>query len=327
MACVSHADPQLPEADPHHTVAAVDLGTQTALLTIVRFDARGVPEVVEDHAFLARLGAGLSSDGTLAATSRERTREVLATFARRIALHGVPAGRVRVVGTAVLRRARDARAFVDEVRHTCGLSIDVVDGAEEARLSWLGATEFTPNDLRYDALVDVGGGSAELVGPGGVFLGSLEIGGVWSTERFAARPAVGEYDEVGWEARERHVLAAVATLPVRAASTPVAVGGGAVNLASLVRGARAFDHRLADGTRVEHGAVCALARRLARLSHEERLDLPIEAQRAAVLPAGLFAIGALVRHLGAAAVYTTGRGLRHGVALELVRAARRETHS
>jgi len=213
------------------------------------------------------------------------------------------------------------------VRQTCGLSIDVVDGAEEARLSWLGATEFAPSHVRYDALVDVGGGSAELVGPGGVFLGSLEIGGVWLTERFATRPATGEYDDAGWEALERHVLAAVATLPVRAASAPVAVGGGAVNLACLARGARAFDHRLAEGACVEHGAVLALARRLARLSHEERLDLPIEAQRAAVLPAGLFAIGALVQHLGAPAVHLTGRGLRHGIALELVRAACRETLS
>lgn len=327
MARVTHADPQLPDADPAHTVAAIDLGTQTALLTIVRFDARGVPDVVEDHAFLARLGAGMSKGHELALESRERTRDVLATFARRIALHGVPQRRVRVVGTAVMRRARDARDFADEVQRTCGLAIEVVDGAEEARLGWLGATEFVPSDVRFDALVDVGGGSAELVGPGGAFLGSLELGAVWLTERFAQDRAAGEYDRAGWSALEDHVRAAVATLPAQRAVAPVAVGGGAVNLASLARGTSAFDHRLAEGTRLAPQAILEHARRLAGLTHEERLDLPIEAPRAAVLPAGLFAIGALVEHLRAPVLHVTGRGLRHGAALELVRAAHREEFS
>lgn len=322
------ADPQLPDADPERSVAAIDLGTQTALLVIVRAEPDGTLEVVEDHAFAAKLGAGLGrgpgADGRLAASARERTRDVLATFARRIALHGIPSERVHAVGTAVLRRAVDASDFVREVHAACGLAIDVVGGADEARYSWLGATAF-PRPRRNapapacDALIDVGGGSAEIVGPMGAFVGSLDIGAAWLTERFASDPRTGEYAPGAFARLEAEVAAAAAALPRARARQAVLVGGGAVNLGSLVRAAPAFDHRLAEGVAVDAERVAGLARDLARASHAERLDLPIEAERAAALPAGFAVMAALLRHLGDPAATVTTRGLRHGVALELAR--------
>jgi exopolyphosphatase / guanosine-5'-triphosphate,3'-diphosphate pyrophosphatase len=312
---------QLPDAAPATSVAAIDVGTHTALLLIARQLDDGRLETVEDHAFAARLGAGMSEDGDLSSESRQRTLDVLTTFARRIELHGIPNSAVSAVSTAVLRRARDRAAFCDDVRRATGLELRIIEGAEEARLSWKGAAH-----TAAAALVDVGGGSTEILGPDGQFVASVLVGAAWSTERFGTGGVElpgGGFDSTAMGRLEEYADAAFVAAGVTARAADAApgvatlVGGAAVNLGCLVAEAEAFDHRVGEGVEATSAQAAHWARRLAALSLEDRYDLPIEPDRAAVLPAGLALLGRALVHMGLKRGRVTGRGLRHGLALEL----------
>ncbi|WP_419186442.1 hypothetical protein [Rohdeia mirabilis] len=318
---MNSSNAQLPDAAPASSVAAIDVGTHTALLLIAQRLEDGSLETVEDHAFAARLGSGMSEDGSLSNESRRRTLDVLTTFARRIELHGIPSSAVAAVSTAVLRRARDREAFCDEVRRTTGLELRVIEGRDEARLSWLGAAH-----ADACALIDVGGGSTEILGPSGEFLASVPVGAAWATEQFGTggvEPVGGGFDPEAMGGLERSADAAFVASGVTAldagpsARFATLVGGAAVNLGCLVAGAGAFDHRVGEGVEVTSAEASAWARRIALLGLEERYDLPIEPDRAAVLPAGLALLGRALLHLGLERARVTGRGVRHGLAIEL----------
>lgn len=309
------SDAQLPDADPAHTVAAVDLGTQTALLLVARRAADGSVGAVEDHAFAARLGASMSADGRLDPTSVERTLDVLRTFARRIALHGIAQEKVGAVGTAVLRRATDAAAFVERVRTETGLELEVIDGAREARLGWEGAAGGTGSEV--DLLVDVGGGSSEVVTEGGATVVSFDVGAGWLTETWAAGAGDGPAPSRPPTDLIEAALAGTDLSDARGGRA-VLVGGSAVNLGCLESGAEAFDHRLADGRLVDAASARRWAARVGELALEDRLDLPIEPTRAAVLPAGLWILAVLLERLGPREARVSTRGVRHGLAGRLL---------
>lgn len=308
----SAADAQLPDADPANSVAVVDLGTQSALLLIARERADGSLEELEDHAFAARLGASMDSTGRLAPASVERTFDVLVTFARRIALHGIAPERVRAVGTAVLRRAREADGFVARVRAELGLPLEVIDGDAEARLGWDGAAG--PD---VDALVDVGGGSSEVVTDSGARVRSFDVGAGWLTETWAPERGDGPCPH---EPPVDAIDAALtgAALEGARGGRVVLVGGSAVNLGCLVAGAQAFDHRVAAGVEVDAEAARTWARRVGELGLEDRLDLPVEPTRADVLPAGLWILARLLERLDPSRATVSTRGLRHGLARTLL---------
>jgi len=307
------ADAQLPDADPENAVAAIDLGTQTALLLVARRREDGSLDVLEDHAFAARLGEGMGADGALAPDSVERTLDVLATFARRIALHGLAPERVRAVGTAVLRRARDRDAFVACVAEACGLAIQVVDGADEARLAWEGAV----GDAAVDALIDIGGGSTEVVTDGGAVVRSIEVGARWLDEALVAE-GLGPDAAPTFVARALERDGSLSRGDAPAVESAVVAGGTGVNLGSLVAGGAAFDHRVAEGRAIDARDATHWAERLGALDLEDRLDHPIEPARAAVLPAGLWILAGVLERLGPRRTTVTTRGVRHGVARRLL---------
>lgn len=292
--------------------ATIDLGTQTALLLIARALPDGSLDVVEDHAFAARLGAGLEVGGELSPSAADRTLEILENFARRLELRGVGRKRLRAVGTAVLRRARNAGAFVERVSRELDIDLEVLSGDEEARIGCEAALQVLPAELRDGAVVvDVGGGSSEVVLDGGRERYSLPLGALLATDRFAPGDLLA-----GIESE-------VAALPAGSGEGRAAVflGGAASNLACLERGIECYDPRLAEGFRLEGASGLGWARRLLELELELRRDLPIEPDRADILPAGLALLGAISTRIGLGQAVVTGRGLRYGLLSELLLAA------
>ncbi len=287
-------------------VGAIDLGTNTALLLVARETEPGGFEVVLDHCLTPRLGAGLAERGTLDQAAVERALEALATFARRLAELNVDARRTRVVSTAVLRRARDAQAFVELARARTGLSIEIVSGEEEARLGEIAvAAEGVSRDT---VVVDVGGGSTEVSCAALGFRHSLPLGAVVLAE--SSPPE--RYLDLATRAAE--------ALPrgLAAGRDVVVLGGTGVNLACLALRFTRFDHEAAEGARVETSEARRWAERLAATQLEDRYALPIERERAGILPAGLSVLAAVLERSEAKSFRATGRGLRFGVARELL---------
>lgn len=314
-------------------VAAIDVGTNTALLLIARLDAQGRFVVVEDHCRAPRLGEGVAASGVLSSAARERGLEVLHGFARRIAELSIPPSRLRAVGTAVFRRARDARAFVDDVARRTGLVVEIVSEEEEARL---GEIAVAAEGVSRDTLViDVGGGSTEIACPALGLRRSVPIGAVVLTETWLDAPdaadasaarilegieehAVGKHR--GFAALRDAAREAARAFPADVARDRpvVCLGGTGVNLACLALGLERFDHERGEGASFPADRAAHFAARLASLPLAERRKLPIEADRATILPAGLSALAATAERLGAKSFRVTGRGLRFGVARELL---------
>lgn len=200
------------------TLAAVDLGSNSFHLAIGR--------VVDEQIYpldaireTVRLGAGLGPDKRLDAQTQERALAALRRFAERLA--GMPRESVRVVGTNALRVAKNAGEFLRTAEKAIGFPIEVISGREEARLIYSGVVHSLPLNERSRLVVDIGGGSTELII--GVKLRprvmeSLYMGCVSWTRRyfpegridrksmkaaeFAARaqvqPIVSRFEKAGW---------------------------------------------------------------------------------------------------------------------------------
>lgn len=294
--------------------AVVDLGTNTALLVVARRSpADGSLEVLEEHGATPRLGEGLARTGRLARSACERALDTLREFAARMEAWDVPADRRVVAGTAALRRAADAAAWVARVRAELGLEVRVLPEEEEAELGYSAATDGGRRPAR--AVVDVGGGSSEIAWAGGRRRVSLPVGAVVLHELAPEDP--GERARLIGQA----LRALPSDLPGREAPSPAPVrlvGGTGVHLASLERGAGRFELAGLEGAVVRAESAERWAVRLDRLPPEARRALPIEPERADILPAGLALLGALLARLGAEEAEVTLRGLRHALVRRLL---------
>lgn len=301
--------------------AALDVGTNTVLLLIGRRGAQGELEVLDDRCETPRLGQGVAARGFLDPEAIERALAALRGFQKALVAAHIAPARIRAVGTAVLRRARDAREFVERVRAELGLAIEIASEEEEARLSYRAVASSGGGE---DALViDVGGGSTELTCSGGRERFSAPVGALVLCETFSAQ-GVTPPERV--EAILREVRQACSRFPEGAArreprAQVVGLGGSALNLAALELGLSRFDHQVTEGTRVPAAAALRWAERLFALDTAARTRLPIEATRAAILPCGLACLAAALERIDATEVRLSGRGLRFGVLEELLSAS------
>lgn len=201
------------------TLAAVDLGSNSFHMLLARIDGDQV-RVIDRHKDMVRLASGLLPDGSLSAESRERALNCLQQFGQ--PLKALPPENVRVVGTNTLRSAKHAEAFLEEAETALGHPIEIVSGREEARLVYLGVAHSQPVDGHQRLVIDIGGGSTELI-VGRDFetllRESVRLGCVSSTRQFFdsgtlkrkywhravlnARlellPLVSQYAQLGWE--------------------------------------------------------------------------------------------------------------------------------
>ena len=150
--------PQEPLADGS-LLAAIDLGSNSFHLIVARVE-HGEMRPVEALAEKVQLGAGLA-DNRLSPDAIERGLDCLARFAQM--LGSVDAERIRVVGTNALRVADNRRDFTRPAQQILGAPVDVVYGREEARLVYLGVAHTLADDAQSRLVVDIGGGSTELI--------------------------------------------------------------------------------------------------------------------------------------------------------------------
>jgi exopolyphosphatase / guanosine-5'-triphosphate,3'-diphosphate pyrophosphatase len=286
----------------------IDIGSNTTRVLVGEADSDGVREVMQRRAF-TRLGRELAAG---AAIPRAKLDDIARVVAEQRALaEAAGAVTLRVVATAAIRAVSNRDELLATLRDTAGVDVSVLDGAEEARLAFVGATRTLGRPLAGRVgVVDVGGGSTELaVGTvaGGVeWSESFRVGSGMLADRHlhGDPPDAGELEAVRAEAAG--ALAGAAPPPVAAA---VAVGGSAASLRRLV------------------GAVlepAALRRALDVLSAAPAAEVArryeLEPERVRLLPAGILTLEAAGRCLGRPLEIGRG-GLREGVLLELARTA------
>src|SRR4051794_33597020 len=160
-----------------HRVAVIDIGSNSTRLLIADV-AEGRVTEVERQSRVTRLGRGVDLSGQLSAEAIEAACAAIADYIAICREERVE--NIEAIATSAVRDASNGSAFVAELRERFALSARVLDGEEEARLTYLGATsESVPSEPTL--VVDIGGGSTELVVGSGTdiaFLDSLQAGGV-----------------------------------------------------------------------------------------------------------------------------------------------------
>lgn len=304
--------------------SAIDLGTNNCRLLIARPMRRGF-RVIDAYSRIVRLGEGLTKSGQLSDAAMTRAIEALAVCAEKIRRRKVTC--MRAVATEACRSATNREDFIARVRAETGLILDVIPPAEEARLAVAGCQ--TLFDPRYShALVfDIGGGSTEIIlvarqGHNRLrILGwtSLPFGVVSLAERHGIRdigPAV--YEEMvsgitsGLEAFEQ--TTGLRALMRRNRVQLLGTSGTVTTLASVALGLPHYDRNRVDGAWIDGAVMHSLARRVALMSHAERICLPcIGEERADYVVSGCAILDALFRMWDFGRLRVADRGIREGV--------------
>ncbi len=140
--------------------AAIDLGSNSFHMIVAR-DDHGELRVIDRLKEMVRLAGGLDDEGQLDAATREAALNCLARFGQR--LKGIPESNLRAVGTQTFRKLRNPATFLVVAETALGNAIDIVSGREEARLVYIGVRRNMPADVARRLVIDIGGGSTEVV--------------------------------------------------------------------------------------------------------------------------------------------------------------------
>ena len=141
-------------------LAAVDLGSNSFHMVVARY-SHGQLVILDRLREMVRLAAGLGDSGRLDDAATERALRCLERFGQR--LRAMRADSVRVVGTNALRRAKRKRWFLERARAALGHPIEIISGLEEARLIYSGVVHTSPMSPDKRLVIDIGGGSTEVV--------------------------------------------------------------------------------------------------------------------------------------------------------------------
>jgi len=194
------------------TYAAVDLGSNSFHLLVARRE-HGELRVIDRIKEMVRLGGGLDAAGNLDPVIQERAFACLARFGQR--LRGIPIENLRAVGTQTFRRMKNANSFLMVAETGLGCSIDIIAGREEARLIYLGVTQGVSGHEERRLVIDIGGGSTELVigeGLEPLEMESLQYGCVSLTRQFFGD---GKISVKCWKKAVRSVMADLQELRIR----------------------------------------------------------------------------------------------------------------
>ncbi len=169
---------------PNESFAGVDLGSNSFHMIVANY-SDGRLQIIDRIKEMVRLASGLDDRRCLDEASMDRAIQCLERFGQRI--REIPRVNVRAVGTNTLRQARNGSAFLKSARRALGHPIEIIAGREEARLIFLGVAHSVYNETDKRLVVDIGGGSTELIigrGFNPYYTESLYMGCVGVSERF-----------------------------------------------------------------------------------------------------------------------------------------------
>jgi exopolyphosphatase/guanosine-5'-triphosphate,3'-diphosphate pyrophosphatase len=297
-------------------VAAIDVGTNSCRLLVADI-ADGRVSPVERRSTVTRLGRGVDLSGRLSAEAIEDACAAIGEYVGVIAELGVEA--VDAIATSAVRDAENGDAFIAELRERFALSARVLDGEEEARLTYLGATSETTPDVPT-LVVDIGGGSTELIVGHGEqidFHTSLQAGVVRHTERHVSSdpPTAEELEELAGDVRG---LIETALEPGVRAEAGIAVAGTPTSLAAVELELVPYDAERVHGHVLELRSIQRMLSRLASAPLAERVEIPgLHPDRAPTIPAGVVILVEAMRAFGLERITVSEHDILYGTALVL----------
>jgi exopolyphosphatase/guanosine-5'-triphosphate,3'-diphosphate pyrophosphatase len=293
------------------------MGTNSTRLLVADVEDGRVREVARDST-VTRLGRGVDTSGQLA---NEAIEDVCATVARYIAVYEeLGAERVDAVATSAVRDAENREMFIAELRERFAIDARILDGAAEARLTYLGARAERHAQERT-LVVDIGGGSTELVvgeGPEVSAYASLQAGTVRHTERHVAHdpPIAAELEALADDVRGL-IDEALAGTALPHADVGIGVAGTPTSLAAVEQRLDPYDPELVHGYRLSLASIQRMLSELAVMPLEERLEVTgLHPGRAPTIVAGVVILIQVMRAFGLTEIEVSEHDILWGAALE-----------
>jgi exopolyphosphatase/guanosine-5'-triphosphate,3'-diphosphate pyrophosphatase len=295
-------------------VAVIDVGTNSTRLLVADV-AGGRVSPLERRSTVTRLGRGVDLSGHLAS---EAIEDVCAAIGGYVGvLEELGAETVDVIATSAVRDADNGSAFVAELRERFALSARVLDGEEEARSTYMGATsEAQPTEPTL--VVDIGGGSTELIVGSGAeisFHDSLQVGVVRHTERHVSSdpPTASELEALATDVRGLIEGSLGAGVPARRG---IAVAGTPTSLAAIELELEPYDPSRVHGHVLALPSIQRMLSRLASAPLAERVQIPgMHPDRAPTIVAGVVILVETMRAFGLEEIAVSEQDILYGTAL------------
>jgi exopolyphosphatase/guanosine-5'-triphosphate,3'-diphosphate pyrophosphatase len=302
-------------------VAVIDIGTNSTRLLVADV-ADGHVEEVDRRTRVTRLGRGVDLSGNLATEAIEAVCEVLAEYVA--AYEQLGATTIDAIATSAVRDASNGDAFIAELRERFALTARILDGEEEALLTYRGATAEHPPPGRV-VVIDIGGGSTELIVGAEAevdFHTSLQAGVVRQTERHLATdpPAPAELEELAGDVLGL-LTDPLAAHPEAQAESGIAVAGTPTSLAAIDQRLDPYDPQRVHGHRLSLDSIQHMLSELASLPLAERREVVgLHPDRAPTIVAGVVILIEVMRAFGLSEVIASEHDILHGAAIQAAQA-------
>ena len=294
--------------------AAVDLGSNSFHSVVSRYE-HGEFSVVDRQREVVRLAAGLDENNILSDEVADRALACLERFGQ--LLRDLPANNVRVVGTNALRRLQSKNLFLERAEKALGFDIEIIAGREEARLIYLGVSKWSARGDQSRLVIDIGGGSTEIIagkGDTSHVRESLEVGCVVLSKQFFAdgRLTRKRFDKAKLAA-ELAIQPVVKQFRAQGWSQVIGCSGTMKSLAAVM----VREGLSKDG--VSRQGLSMLVDQAIEAGHIDKLDLlGLSKDRAPVFAGGLSILVALFELFEINEMSISDIALREGVLYDLV---------
>lgn len=299
-------------------VAALDLGTNTFLCLIAEGTKDGITKVHKDLATTVRLGQGVDKTGEFHPEALQRAKACLTEFKKEIDLHKVD--RILAMATSAARDAKNGKELF-KIGEELGIPIEIIPGEDEARITYLGATAGMNGDQKTSLIVDVGGGSTELISGRGskiLFGESLNIGGVRLTEKFiTTQPVPASEQKAVEEYIQEQIKTVLPELQKEKIDQIIAVAGTPTSLVAIEVGG--YDEKKVDGFFLGKDRLAYWVREFGATTVEEKKEKYLLGGRADIIFAGASILLAVIEALKLPGMIVSTKGVRYGVALEMLK--------
>jgi exopolyphosphatase/guanosine-5'-triphosphate,3'-diphosphate pyrophosphatase len=302
-------------------LASIDIGTNTILMLVADVERNGSLSVVRDEHFIARLGKGVDEHGLIQKETFQRVRRILSQLKSIADSNGVQ--HLAACGTSALRDAANRQEFIDFIREHLSIYIKILSGQEEAESTYLGAvSEYLEDSPSGEyAVLDIGGGSTELVAGTGSTVSSavsINIGSVRLTERILKNsPPDNTALENAVKLVQDHLRD---ILPLPPATTLIGVAGTLTTLAALDLQLKTFDKTLINRSVLTKETIERIFQDLRYLTLDQIRSYPqIHPSRADILLAGILILSETLHKVNLPQITVSDRGLRYGILLHMAR--------
>ena len=291
-------------------IAGIDIGSNTSLLLLTEKTKEGF-EVLSDHIYFTRLAEGIEQTSQFSESALSRLEQAFSSM--RKSLDQWPVDRFSIVATSAGRQAQNKNRLF-ELGEKYGLSpIEIISPIREAELTFIGALFGLGHEPSRPLVVDIGGGSTELVSLKKSY--SLDMGSVSLTERFLSPQAPSPGERFSLTQHIHSQLKALDSFLQEDYDALIFVAGTPVTLSFMEK--QSSDSNEVHGLLLTESQVHFWLEKLSGLSVEERKKIPhLPEHRADVIVAGLSLLKELLRVLGKKEFIVSAGGVRYGLVLE-----------